>query len=382
MVFLQLAQKNVTRKRERSLLTLIGVLLAVGSFITLLSIGEGLSHRVTGEFRARKVDLYVLPGPELTMSLSGLGTAGVFSELMPEKWGKQINTVNGIRVCQGVSRLSVNLQKLSITMWGIDSHDFNIFFPKFKIIDGKFYKKGKEIVVGEGLAKNLGLSTGDNVILAGRTFNIVGIGRARDTFQDYSIFISLATIMEMQRSKGVQEFWIKLDNPLRLEEIAGHLKKMLPEASIKTGDEYARSANEFVAYAWLMQFAIAIIGVLIAMTAAMNTMLMSTYERMREFGTLRAIGAPRSVVFMMILAESLILSLFGGGLGMIMGIMGAKMMDDAVRTLFQLSFPVARITPQLVGYGIFLSLLVGIVGAVIPGVVVARKNIIEALRWE
>ncbi|MCL5037540.1 MAG: ABC transporter permease [Chloroflexi bacterium] len=382
MVFLQLAQKNVTRKRERSLLTLIGVLLAVGTFITLLSIGEGLSNRVTGEFSARKVDLYVLPGPEISMSLSGLGTAGVFSELMPVDWGKQINSINGVRICQGVSRLNVNLQRLSITMWGIDSHNLNDFFPKFKVVQGKLHEKGQDMVIGDGLAKGLGVSVNDNVILAGRTFKVTGIGEARNTFQDYSVFIPLDSIMEMQRSKGVQEFWINLDNPLRAREIAAHIKKMLPEITVKTGDEYSRSANEFVAYAWLMQFAIAIIGVLIAMTASMNTMLMSTYERMREFGTLRAIGAPRTTVFMMILAESLMLALFGGGLGIVMGIMGAKMMDDAVRTLFQLSFPVARITPQLIFYGIILSLIIGVVGAIVPGIVVARKNIIKALRWE
>jgi putative ABC transport system permease protein len=111
-------------------------------------------------------------------------------------------------------------------------------------------------------------------------------------------------------------------------------------------------------------------------------MLMSTYERLKEFGTLRAIGASRFTVLGMILTESLLLSLAGGVLGIVLGIMGSRLLDSAVVTLFQLSYPVARISVSLVLQALGLSLAVGVVGAIIPCFLVYRMNIIYALRQE
>jgi putative ABC transport system permease protein len=111
-------------------------------------------------------------------------------------------------------------------------------------------------------------------------------------------------------------------------------------------------------------------------------MLMSTYERIKEFATLRAIGASRFTVLAMILFESLILSLTGGVAGIIMGLMGSQLLDTALTTFFQLSFPLARITLRLVMEGLALSAFVGFVGALLPSIIVYRMTIINALRWE
>ncbi|CAN0430336.1 unnamed protein product, partial [Phaeothamnion confervicola] len=73
-VALQLAWRNVLRNRERSLLTLIGVLLAIGSFVALLSLAEGLSARVQDEFGAREVDLYILPSRAVFLPTGPIGT--------------------------------------------------------------------------------------------------------------------------------------------------------------------------------------------------------------------------------------------------------------------------------------------------------------------
>ena len=131
-----------------------------------------------------------------------------------------------------------------------------------------------------------------------------------------------------------------------------------------------------------MQFAIALIGILIATTASMNTMLMSTFERIREFGALRAIGANRSVIASMIIIESLILSVIGGIAGIIVGIIGSAFLDDAVKALFQISFPMANITPALILYAMLLSVFIGIVGALIPIIIVYKIEIIKALKWD
>ena len=114
----------------------------------------------------------------------------------------------------------------------------------------------------------------------------------------------------------------------------------------------------------------------------MNTMLMSTYERMREFAVLRAIGASRLTVSLMLLWESLMLSCAGGVLGCLFGLLTSGILDQAVIVLLQLPFPLARVTPLLLLQGMLLSALVGLVGAVIPLILVWRQKIMDGLRSE
>ena len=202
-------------------------------------------------------------------------------------------------------------------------------------------------------------------------------------FQDYFCYMPIQTALTINGSDGkVKEIWIQVENKSKIKETKRLLKYYFPNFEFKTSEEYLGASGEIVKYAWFMQFAIALIGILIATTASMNTMLMSTFERIREFGALRAIGANRSVIASMILIESLILSVIGGIAGIIVGIIGSAFLDDAVKALFQISFPMANITPALILYAMLLSVFIGIVGALIPIIIVYRIEIIKALKWD
>ncbi len=76
MLTFSLALRNVIRNRERSLLTLIGVLLAIGSFVALVSLAEGLSRRIEMELDSRAVDVYVMPKQALALPSGPIGTIG------------------------------------------------------------------------------------------------------------------------------------------------------------------------------------------------------------------------------------------------------------------------------------------------------------------
>jgi len=382
MISFYLAQKNVLRKRERSLLTLVGMLLAVGCFVTLLSLGEGINQRVRNEFQTRRISLYVLPAPLINMTLGNLRGGGSFAEYIPYSWKDELLALPGVEKATGIVRQQIRLKNYSLTLWGIEMEELDAFLPEMKVASGRLPLYANEVMVGEGLSKRMELTLGNNIKIGNNEFKIVGIADAGKTFQDYSCFIPLSVMMSLQRSKRVQEFWLQASNPYIIKEISRNILKIHPDLGVKTGTEYERTADNMVFYAWFTQFCIAVIGLLIALTATMNTMLISTYERMKEFGTLRALGVKRISVFMMIILESLILSMGGGVLGIVIGVMGARMIDDAVRYLFQIAFPIAMIAPSLIFYTLLLSFGVGMLGAIIPGIIVLRKNIIESLRWE
>jgi len=364
------------------MLTLVGMLLAVACFVTLLSLGEGINYRVRGEFKSRRVSLYVLPAPLMGMTLGNISGGGNFAELMSYDLRKDLEEIPGVERITGISRQQIRIKNYSLTLWGIEMSDFEQFLPDFKVKVGRLPAYRHEIMLGSGLAKKLGMQVGKTLEVGNEKFEVVGIGNAGGTFQDFAAFVTLYSIMDMQHSRKVQEFWLQTGNTVVTAQVQKIISKKYPNLGVKTGGDYAKTANEVVFYAWLIQFCIALIGVLIALTATMNTMLISTYERMKEFGTLRAIGLSRAKVFLMIMTESLMLSLGGGCLGIVMGVMGARLIDDAVCYLFQVAFPIARVTPDLVLNALLLSLGVGLFGALIPGLVVVRKNIIQSLRWE
>ncbi|MCD4783841.1 MAG: ABC transporter permease [Candidatus Eremiobacteraeota bacterium] len=389
LISIQLAIKNVYRKKERSLLTIIGVLLAVGSFISLLSIAEGLYERINREINGRKVDIYILPKDAAALPTGPIGTVGFSSGTLPLSIVKKLKKTSQFphikHVCP-IYRVQQKIGNQTIIAWGIKMENFAEFFPYFKIKSGgRFFEdNASEAIMGGNLAMERDVKLESLIPIEGQPFTVVGIGVPHYSFQDYFCYIPFEKAMKLKNAKGAHEIWIQVNRPIKSEisDTAKAIRKAFPDANVKTKEEYLGAANEYVNYAWLLQFAISAIGILIAITAAMNTMLMSTYERIKEFGTLRAIGTTRFNVFFMILTESLILCFIGGLGGVVLGIMGSQLLDDTVQVLLQLSFPLAKITFNLIMYAFILSIVVGLIAAIIPAVIVYRMQIIDALRWE
>jgi len=382
MIVFSLAVKNVTRKRERSLLTVVGVMLAVGTLIALVSIAEGLYLRIHREVNSRAVDIYVSPHDALAMPMGPLGTLGAGTDLIPPRVLDYLKSKVEVANCIGLVRFSMTMEGKSITVWGIDPGEFPAFLPGFQFVKGGLYTGGDQMVVGSYVARIRSLEVGSRVMVGDREFEVTGIGGQSGGFLDYACFIPFQPAAELTRLPGYQELWVKVHNLQGAPQLAAELNGHFARVAARTRSEYLGAMDEVVRLAWLLQFAIAAIGVLIAMSAAMNTMLMSTYERIKEFGTLRAIGASRLNVVLMILSESIVLCLLGGVIGIIFGVMGSKLVDDAIRVLFQLAFPLAHVTWRLVGYSLLMSLAVGVVGALLPAFVIYRMSVIEALRWE
>lgn len=485
MVSLSLAQKNVTRKQERSLLTIVGVILAVASFVALLSIAEGLYQRLHNEVYSRNIDIYILPSSSIPLPTGPIGAIGFISENIyinhtihgivagnPAEGGKEgqssakppqtfvgniidylrlpdapladdespttpyareaykkfpegTRSIDNIRNAIGVSRFQYIDKGMTVIIWGIPfepagytEKDFlTAFFPNFQVIDGVLPippadreiadpyctgggmtfsdlagsqdKKNENLVLiaGEKIARELNLKVGDTYEIKRSSGTVklktTCIGRFNTGFQDYFCFIPVQTSLLVRDTPGrVDEIWVQVRDKSLIKKTKEDLKQAFPDLAVKTSEEYLGASSDLVKYAWILQFTIALIGILIATTASMNTMLMSTFERIKEFGALRAIGTPRLTIISMIFIESLILSITGGVVGIVVGLLGSKLLDTAVMSLFQISFPLARITAPLVLYAFSLSLFIGFIGALIPAIIIYRMDVIQALRWE
>ena len=370
------------RRRERSLLTLVGVLLAVGAFVAMVSLAEGMYKRVSLELDGRAVDIYVLPDSAAPLPTGPMGTIGLTTDTINLDWVARIKKIPNVTNVGPVSRLQWTGKKGSVMVMGIRKDDIKKFLPDLRLLDGSSDLQPGKVLLGKCLAESEGLSIGRNMRSGQTVFPVIGIVGAGAGFQDYTAYVNLKSALKLGDGQGASEIWVQLKDPHRASEVVKKIESFkIPNVKIMTRREYLGAANDYIKYAWMLQCAISAIGVLIAITAAMNTMLMSTYERMREFGTLRAVGASRMTVSSMVIAESVILSFVGGVLGIAFGWVGSILLDRAMVVIMQITFPLASVTPMLVFEAMALSVVVGLVGAAIPSVLVWRIDIVRGLKW-
>ena len=383
MIFLNLALRNVFRNRERSLLTLIGVLLAIGSFVALVSLAEGLYRRVSVELMGRSGDLYLMPSVAGVILPTGpIGTVGLTSDTISADALAKVRGLANVQKADGIGRQIWTGKRAVIPVLEIPPDSIQAYFPQLQAVSGALIASDAEnqLMLGVGVAQAEFPNGTASTIMHGQSeYQVAAVVRGGG-FRDYFAYLPLASD---RAEKGYQEVWIQLADKAQAEGTRKEIMALqLPGVRVITAEEYLGQLKEFINYAWLLQFAISSIGVLIAITAAMNTMLMSTYERLREFSTLRAIGASRLTVVMMIFSESIILSVVGGLLGLVFGWLASGLLDRAVVVLLQVPFPLAQVTPRLLLEALALSAFVGFVGSCIPAVLVWRLNLVDGLRWD
>ena len=475
-----LAFRNVLRNKERSLLTLVGVVLAIGSFVALVSLAAGFTQRVERELGSREVHIYVTAGRSSTLPASPLAGAGGSGQVLPLELEEEFRQVSGVRSVTPILRTSLDGARSVIPVIGMPLADARVVFKgaQFSSDPGQLNgdlsavspepvvepsplstpvalvtptpspltpstpkpvgrpKPGSKatpsptpelvltptpsplpavespaeptteargrgpmakLVVGRGLAREVkeALAGGGPLVIEEMAFQVGGdVGG--DGFLDYTILAPIEPFLHQRDSRGVHEYWITLDAEGKVEAIQAQVQKVVDDFLVREKDrgdyagarkirvlnrrEYLSSARDYLGYGWLLQVAVSMVGVLIAITASMNTMLMSTYERLGEYATLRAVGASRRVIAMTIIYEAIFLNVTGGLLGLIFGFLATGVLDKAVAILLEIPYPMAGVTPLLLLQALGLSFVVGLVGAVIPIFIVSRIDLVAQLR--
>ena len=429
-MILRLAFRNVLRNKERSLLTLVGVVLAIGSFVALVSLAAGFTQRVERELESREVHLYLVGDRSSTLPTSPLSGAGGVSPLIPLELRDSLQSVAGVRVVTPVIRTAYDGPQSVIPVLAIPFENAPSVFKgarfsqtprtipqstpvlapeasptpaattnedlKAEMASGTA-DTAFRVIVGQGLQRELGSpeSAAGNLIINSQKYRI-GAHMGGSGFLDYTILAPIESFFSDRPHQGVHEYWIALEDVGQLPKVSteiestitSFLNKEMAAADyagvrsirVLSRRQYLRSAKEYLHYGWLLQVAVAMVGVLIAVTASMNTMLMSTYERLGEYATLRAVGASRQVISLTILCEAIFLNVTGGVLGLVFGFLATGVLDRAVVLVLEIPYPMAGVTPALLLQALTLSACVGVVGAIIPCILVSRIDLVAQLR--
>lgn len=384
MFFFMFVLKNIVRRPVRSLLTMIGLAVAVTAVDSLVGISQGFE-------RAFK-ELYVKRQVEIVVTASG--SANQLNSTVDEKLGPRIEQIPGIKAAKGglmdvVTFADYNLFSVIVQGWELEGPLFDNITEK----EGHKPKKGEKssngddkiCMIGTLLAKNTGKKVGDFLeIYPDEKFEIVGSFETFNQFETGSVVISLKELQRLMAKPGkVNGFTItttedvKGDRP-KIESLCKAINQLDPRLNAMPTEEFSRSLSH-IELAQAMAWVTSIIALIVGAVGVLNTMFMSVFERTREIGTLRAIGWRKRQVVRMIVVESVLISLAGAILGTV-GALGLTKAISEVPTLSNLIE--SHISASVVGQGFAIAAFMGVLGAAYPAYWGARLAPTVALRHE
>jgi putative ABC transport system permease protein len=384
----------------------ISIILAGGFFEdTFLRMREAVIHSQYGHiqlyskgFREKGISApydYMIQNPEaLINQISELDHVVLVTPRLPFS-GMLSTGENTMAVfCQGIdpgkeTRLSI----LDHVKGGISG----IAFDQGKNLDKK---DTYSLVMGRGLAKNLGAASGDDLVLLTNTtegalnafdFKVKGIFlTASKEFDDRAIRLPITVSKRLLRTEDVQSLVILLDKTENTDQMILEIDKFIKdnglELEIVPWTELADFYNKTVELYGRQFLVLKIIILIIVVLSIFNTINMAIWERTREIGTIMAIGYKQLEVLQLFLVEGLVLGISGGIIGVLSGIclawgisfVGIPMPPPPGATVGWTAM--IEIVPHLLVTSFFLAIFAALISSFYPAFKASRMMITDALR--
>jgi len=392
---LEMAVHNLSQRKLRSGLTVLGIIIGIAAIISLVSVGEGMRTMVTEQlegFGANKIMVY--PSMQAAMGPVGGGLTLTEQDL------DDIKDVGGVEVATGIVIKSLPViykdEVFLLTITGIDPKDAEIFFADvqgFEIESGRWMRTDENYaaVIGNMLAYQLfskDVRLKDKLEIKGTTVKVVGIMKEIGNRQDDSmVVLSIETVRSIVgEDEELSAVLVKVRNVDDIDKIAEEIKDGLEKTygektfDVMTAEQIMETVGNITGTISVVLGGIAAISLLVAGIGIANTMFMSIMERTREIGIMKAIGATNKNVLMMFLTESVLIGLVGGTIGCLVGT-GMSNVIGRVSIFygFQLT---TTVTLELLLMSLAFSVAVGVISGFLPARKASKLQPVEALRYE
>jgi ABC-type antimicrobial peptide transport system permease subunit len=367
--------KNLFRRKGRTFLTLVGIAIGVAAIIALGAMAAGMREGYNAMASGSEADLVLTQESAMDVTMGGL----------EESVGNQL--LGWPEVDEIDASLVGNVQAEDLPyfyIFGYDPEGFAI--THFRVVEGQTLKdvkrvRGKPLLLGRAAADSMEKEVGDTLRITGGAFRIVGIYETGSAFEDGGAVIPLDEAQSlMLQPHRVSMYYLRLRSPEDEARFRTRVDRYLDDVTLSTTSEFA-DRQEMVEYMQAFAWGIAAIAILIGGLVMTNTLFMSAFERTREIGLLRALGWRRGQVMRLILGESLVLALFGGVIGIILGVVLVSSISSSSAGGF-LTMAGTHFTADLFLRALVVVVLLGLVGGAFPAWWASRLLPLEALNYE
>jgi putative ABC transport system permease protein len=396
------ATRSLTANKFRALLTMLGIIIGVAAVITMLAIGEGAQKAVIDRIQSLGSNLlFVSPGSQRGggMVVVQFGTSQRLRRSDADAIEQRVAAVESV-VPEFSRSAQVKYQNRNWNTRIVGTVPEYESVRNFPADAGRYFTHSEErgvakvCLLGSTVAENLfptGYPLGKKIAIQGQSFEVIGIlatkGQSGWQNPDDQIIVPLSTAQ--RRLFGVDflgQVTIKVADEKRMDEAFYEIERVLRREhrlrEEQDNDFTIRNQADIIAtfqetqqtFTFLLA-GIAAVSLIVGGIGIMNIMIISVTERTREIGVRKAVGARKKDVMAQFLIESVVLSVTGGLLGILLGLVASYL----IRTY-------GTLTPLISVDAILLSFLsaslVGIFFGIYPAWKAANQNTIEALRYE
>jgi putative ABC transport system permease protein len=387
MNILSLAVRNLERRKGRTLLTIVGVAIAVAILFSLLSFSAGYERQLTREMDNLGFHLLAVPKgcpyEATTLILHG----GVIPKYLTNDDLARARAVDGIDLATPMLLQQVIKDGMPHIVYGIEPEDLVRLKPAWKV-DGRIFttNESRVMVVGSELADRENLAPG-GVIPFGpgnEPFTVVGVLRPTGSEDDNFHFIPLPEAQRIFNKEGlITTIAVRVKDVRQIPSVAKELETV-PDIQVVTMAQVSGTIMNLVGTARSLLLSVIVIAVVISAAGITNTLLMSVNERTREIGMMKAIGASGYHIAVLLIAETVIITTLGGIAGIAASLAGAGLIETFVRGIIPYAPPGAFVSfdPVLVAGCLAFSVALGLVCGLYPAAKSARLSPMEAIRGE
>ncbi|PXF51513.1 MAG: ABC transporter permease [Candidatus Methanophagaceae archaeon] len=377
MIFFEFAKRNLARHKFRSVLAVVGIVIGVLAITALGILGNSVRLSASEQLCMIGNELVVFPYGE---------------EPISEQNFKQIDKAAAVAIPinSRTEKATLNGEQSLVMIYGMRSEDISKLVEKE---EGQFLKHGSlNCLVGSRLAENYELRVGERVAVRGQKPRIVGILKERgigfDINPDNAVIVSEKMFESLFNSSasasGYNSVIVKVEKVEEVEEVRREIEDRLNKREqvvrVMELKQIVEGIKKLFSTISVFLLGIGAISLLVAGVSILNVMLMSTVERTKEIGVMRAIGTSRSGILRMFLFESLILGTVGGVAGAVLGF-GAGFLVD-VLVLQEASYLLAPSSVLYIFAGVAFGIGTSVLSGLYPAWRASRLKPIEALRHE
>ncbi|MFZ5424641.1 MAG: ABC transporter permease [Patescibacteria group bacterium] len=393
----------LTTNRLRTGLSALGIIIGIGSVITLMTLGQASQQSVTENIQSLGANLLTIsPGSQqgfgFVRNSNNSVTTLTNEDAKAIAKSQRLTTIDKVAASYSAnSQVSYGSNNDNIQIEGVTAEYFSLrnidLLLGQQITEQDNLLVRKNAVISQDVVDELMEGTanpiGETIRISGNTFTIIGVTEGQSGFGGSSsvIYIPLSTAQNILFGVShVSSIYVGAEDENQMEAAENQLGWLLLELhgldtptdadfSISSQGDILETVGEVTQTFTTLLTGIAAISLVVGGIGIMNIMLVTVTERTREIGIRKAIGAKRKVIILQFLIESVLLTVTGGFIGVILGLGLSFILTNSMSLPNVVSY-------NAIGLAVMVSCIIGVVFGIYPAYKASKLQPIEALRYE